>query len=324
MSMTRTRSRIAGTACLLALLFTSPLSAKDTASPSPDKGAPVSAAAPVADVAAAAKTAIPAVPALWKISDEDTTIYLFGTIHILPEAIDWYRGPVAKALNSSQALVTEAIIDSPAELQKQFLAKALRTDGTTLRASLPADERAALEKALTGMGLPVNAVDAFEPWYAALLLSTLPLQQAGYRTENGVESQIEAIAKQHGLERDALETPAYQIELFHALPADAQQRYLDDVLKQLPTMRDDLAKLIGAWKAGKPKELAELLNADETDPRVRKTLLTDRNAAWAKWLKARLDKPGTIFVAVGAGHLAGADSVQEQLAASGVKSTRLQ
>lgn len=312
MTMTRIRIGIIAAASVLALLGGSPA----MASPAGENRA--------ATAVAAAAVPVRAVPALWKVADEDTTIYLFGTIHILPEATDWYSGPVAKAFDSSQLLVTEAIIDSPEELQKAFLTKAVRTDGTTLRQSLPAEERAALEKAMAQLGIPAAALDPFKPWYAALLLSTLPMQQAGYKTENGVEAQIEALAKTHGLKREALETPAYQIGLFDSLPADAQQRYLGDVLKQLPTIREDLAKLVAAWKTGKPEELAKLLNADETDARVRKALLADRNAAWARWLKARLEAPGTVFVAVGAGHLAGEDSVQDQLAAEGVASTRLQ
>lgn len=313
----KNRTRFAAAACILALLTASPSPAQNAApSPSPATAAvAVSTPAPVP---------VPAKPALWKIADEDTTIYLFGTIHILPEATNWYSGPVAAAFNSSQLLVTEAIVDSPGELQKEFLARAMRADGTTLRQSLPEKECAALEKAMAGLGLPADALDRFEPWYAALLLSTLPMQNAGYKAGNGVEAQIEILAKEHGLKREALETAAYQIGLFDSLPTDAQRQYLNDVLKQLPTLREDLAKLIEAWKAGKPEELAKLLNADETDERVRKALLADRNANWAKWLKARLDKPGTVFVAVGAGHLAGEDSVQDQLAAEGVASTRLQ
>jgi uncharacterized protein YbaP (TraB family) len=53
-------------------------------------------------------------------------------------------------------------------------------------------------------------------------------------------------------------------------------------------------------------------------------LIRKRNAAWADWLTKRLDKPGTIFVAVGAGHLAGEDSVQTMLDAKGLRATRLQ
>jgi uncharacterized protein YbaP (TraB family) len=96
------------------------------------------------------------------------------------------------------------------------------------------------------------------------------------------------------------------------------------VVEALPTVRSDIDAMVAAWKSGDADHLAQLLNEDESDPQMRKVLITDRNVAWAKWLKARLDKPGTVFVAVGAGHLAGAGSVQDQLAAAGVTSTRVQ
>lgn len=322
MIVTRYRLRLA--AALLALTGFAASPSLSREAPAPPAGNAAVAAATNSSAQPVPAQAVPAAPALWKIADEDTTIYLFGTVHILPEATAWYRGPVAEALNSADLLVTEAIVDSPAELQKEFLEKAVRADGTTLRQSLPPDERAALEKALAQLGLPAAALDSFKPWYAALLLSTLPMQNAGFKAAHGVEAQIEALAKKRGLEREALETATFQINLFDSLPPDAQQQYLADVLKQLPTLREDLARLIDAWKSGQPEELAALLNADETDERVRKALLSDRNATWAKWLKGRLDKPGTIFVAVGAGHLAGEDSVQKHLAAEGVTSTRVQ
>ena len=52
-------------------------------------------------------------------------------------------------------------------------------------------------------------------------------------------------------------------------------------------------------------------------------LLFNRNANWAKWIKARLDNPGTVFIAVGAGHLAGPKDVQDQLETLGIKTQRV-
>lgn len=263
-------------------------------------------------------------PAMWKIADKDTTIYLFGTIHILPEGTDWFTGPVKDAFDSSDLLVTETKLDSPDSLQKLFVEKGMRTDGTTLRASLPVDERAAFEKALGGMGLPPEAFDSFEAWYAGLLLSLLPLKAAGFDKANGVETLIDAKAGEKHKAHQTLETPEYQIELFDGMPVDSQNRYLGEVLDQLPTLREDVAKVVAAWKAGRADELARLLNEDESDEVMRKTFIINRNEAWAKWLKARMAKPGTVFVAVGAGHLAGEGSVQDQLAKAGIKATRVQ
>jgi len=266
----------------------------------------------------------PARPAMWKIADKDTTIYLFGTIHILPEDTHWFAGPVKEAFDSADLLVTETKVDSPDSLQKLFIEKGMRTDGTTLRASLPPEERAAFEKALAGMGLPAEAFDSFEPWYAGLLLSLLPLKAAGFDKANGVETLIDAKADEEHKPRKTLETPEYQIELFDGMSVESQNRYLSEVLDQLPTLREDVTKVVAAWKSGQADELARLLNEDESDEAMREAFITNRNKAWAKWLKARMAQPGTVFVAVGAGHLAGEGSVQDELAKVGIKATRVQ
>ncbi|TCM22023.1 hypothetical protein EDF56_101703 [Novosphingobium sp. PhB165] len=271
-----------------------------------------------------ARDEAPARPAMWKIEDKDTTIYLFGTIHILPEDTHWFAGPVKKAFDSSDLLVTETLVDSPESLQKLFIEKGMRADGTTLRASLAPEERAAFEKAVAGMGLPAETFDPYEAWYAGLLLSLLPLKAAGYDKANGVETLIDAKAAEEHKARKTLETPEYQIELFDSMPVESQNRYLGEVLDQLPTLREDVTKVVAAWKSGRPNELAKLLNEDESDEAMRKAFITNRNQAWAKWLEARMAVPGTVFVAVGAGHLAGEGSVQDELAKVGIKATRVQ
>jgi uncharacterized protein YbaP (TraB family) len=68
-----------------------------------------------------------------------------------------------------------------------------------------------------------------------------------------------------------------------------------------------------------------MLNADlGGNPELRDTLLRQRNQRWAAWIQRRLQRPGTVFVAVGAGHLAGGDSVPAMLAEAGLKVERLQ
>ena len=89
-------------------------------------------------------------------------------------------------------------------------------------------------------------------------------------------------------------------------------------------MQNDLKLMIEAWKRGDADELARLMNAQEDDPVLVETLLTDRNRNWAKWIEGRLEQPGTVFLAVGAGHLAGTDSVQELLGESGITAERVQ
>ena len=64
--------------------------------------------------------------------------------------------------------------------------------------------------------------------------------------------------------------------------------------------------------------------AMEADPVLANRLLYARNANWAVWIDERLDSPGTIFMAVGAGHMAGNQKLQDKLAERGIKMMRIQ
>ena len=280
--------------------------------------------APLPQVELAQSGAQQVLPALWKVSDEDTTIYLFGTIHVLPEGIDWFDGKVAAAFAKSDMLVTEIVEEDAAKVQALVIEKAMLANGRTLRSLLSKDQKAAYEAALAELHVPPALFDRFEPWYTAVALSTLPLMQAGYASENGVEGGLEKRALERKMPHTALETSEHQLSLFDGLPMDVQQRYLAEVVEQLPTIKAELASMIDAWKSGKAETLAKLMNAEESDPVLVRTLLTDRNKAWAEWIDARMDKPGTVFLAVGAGHLAGPGSLQDQLVEVGFVSERLQ
>lgn len=260
-------------------------------------------------------------PALWKVSDKDTTIWLFGTIHILPAGITWYAGPIAQALEGSDTLVTEIVDPSDPAVQARVAQIALSDPPANLREKLPAKERAQYEAAMASLQLPVAAFDANDPWYAAVALSTLPLMKQGFGTMNGAEALL--IAKAGAKPHIGLETAESQLSLFDSLPHDTQVRYLGEVLKDLPKVGVEVRAMVDAWKAGKADDLARLMNEDESDPLLMKVLLVDRNKAWAKWIEDRLKQPGTVFVAVGAGHLAGKDSVQAQLAVDGIKAKRV-
>ena len=92
-------------------------------------------------------------------------------------------------------------------------------------------------------------------------------------------------------------------------------------IDEIPAMFEQMKKL---WNAGDAEGFAKLMQSMSAEsPESYKVIFSDRNATWADWVDKRLDKPGTVFMAVGTGHLAGKDSVQQFLAKRGIKSARL-
>ncbi len=267
-------------------------------------------------------------PALWKVSGANATIYLFGTIHLLPEHVQWFDGPVAAAFTKSDVLVTEILEKTPEEMRPIVVAKAMLPAGQSLRDMFGPDDRKRLEATLAADNLTPASFDHFQPWYAAVALATMPIMKMGYDPANGVDAQLGKRAQALGRPHEALETAEFQLGLFAALPQPVQKKYLMQVVKHLPEVKSELTGIIRAWKRGNAAELAKLSNSDEDDPQMMQTLLIDRNKNWAKWIQARLAKPGkaheTVFIAVGAGHLAGPGSVMDQLRALRIQSRRLQ
>ena len=265
-------------------------------------------------------------PALWVVRDADTTIYLFGTIHVLKPGLSWFDEAVKTAFDRSGQVMLEMVEPDPQTMQRIVMARGTIPAGAPpLTQMIPPAKRAAYTQAVTGLGLSTATLDRFRPWLAALNLSMLPLVKAGYDPANGPEGVITAAAKAAGKPVAGLETAEQQIGYFSGLSDKAQVEFLTQTVDELPKASTELDEMVGDWAKGDPAALATLMNDDlEASPEVADVLLYRRNARWAEWVKERMATPGTVFVAVGAGHLAGADSVQRMLSARGLKATRVQ
>ena len=251
-------------------------------------------------------------PALWQVSDEDTTIYLFGTVHALPKDKNWFDGRIERAFNASDEMVTEVDITDLASSTQALQAQGMLPEGQSLRGMMMPEDREEYEMALVSLGIPVETLDRYEPWLAAMTLALLPLLRSGYDTQSGVEMALGQRAGE-AKKRGALETIDQQIALFDGMPMEAQLAFLDQTVAQIPNATVSLDAMVAEWIEGDAVELARLMNSELTDPVLRDRLLIQRNASWADWIKRRLEEPGTVFIAVGAGHLAGEGSVQDQL-----------
>ncbi|WP_340264034.1 TraB/GumN family protein [Sphingobium mellinum] len=264
-------------------------------------------------------------PALWRVQDDDTTIYLFGTVHVLKPGTIWFKDGVKRAFDSSDELVLEIVEpDDPQAMSASLAGAALAQDGIKLSDRLVPAKRAPYQDAMAANGLPWQMFEPFNPWMAGMALSVQPLEKLGYKADLGAEKTLAAAAKAAGKRVDALETVQQQIGYFAGLPMAQQVSFLNATVEGLPDMEKEFAQLIVNWQQGNPDKLAAEMNESlEATPELAQVLLIQRNANWAKWIKQRLASPGTVFIAVGAGHLAGKGSVQDQLKTLGVASTRV-
>ena len=277
--------------------------------------------------APAAAPALPdAEPAMWVVKDADTTIYLFGTFHALDGKRDWFNDEVRAAFDASHDVVLEVLTpENPAELGPMVLKYALDTTGKTLTSKLSLKSRQALAATLKGYGMPATALDKYKPFFASLTLTTLQFGKLGMGAEAGAEAVLKKAAATSGKKLGAVETIDDQLSMFAALSEAEQIKLLEASLSDGATIGAEIRKMLEAWNRGDAKAVASAIQqSDKDSPALYKVMFTDRNARWVQWVDQRLARPGTVFMAVGAGHLAGDRSVVGLLQQQGHRVTRVQ
>ena len=290
--------------------------------------APVAALLSLVSASAAAAAPPPtAHPALWAVSDSDTTIYLFGTIHLLPDNYQWRTAKLEQAVGSSQQLMVETIVDTknPQKLMQAMATLAFAPGLPPLAERVPAEKRAALTEAIRKSGFPPQAFDRMKTWAAAFILLGNQFRDMGLKGEDGVEIVLRNEFTSEGKPIGELETNLEQLSFFDRLPEDAQRQLLEGAIDQSAEAKAEFDQMLSSWAKGDVKGIARSFNHDLAgSPALEQALLKTRNANWSKWIEQRMAQPGAIMIAVGAGHLAGKDSVIDLLKRDGYRVKRLQ
>ena len=266
-------------------------------------------------------------PALWQVSDADTTIFLFGTIHLLPRDSKWRTPALDAAIGRSSDLVVETIIDDkkPQELAGVIATLGFRNDLPPLAERVDPAKRPALEAAIAKTGLPRMAFDRMETWAAAFTLLGIQFRSIGLEGAEGVETVLKGEFTQAGKAIGQLETNREQLGFFDGLPEPAQRALLEGSIEGSGDMKAHFQGMLDAWLRGDVNAIGKTFNEDlSASPDLMEALIRRRNANWSQWIERRMAQPGTVLLAVGAGHLAGKGSVQEYLQRKGMKVRRIQ
>ena len=241
-------------------------------------------------------------PAIWVVNDDDTIIYLFGTFHALDGRSAWFNDEVLTAFAASDELVLETVVP---DLARQ-------------RPTGPSQQQ-------------LHPVTATASFLASTRVAMSAGRARGMSAANGADMVLRDAAEAFGKPVAGLESFAAQLNMFRSMPSHSGRAARPgEAVSATPdraTMRDlsvAMGEMQSAWNRGDSDIFAMMLNQMRLNsPQTYNVMFTQRNSNWAGWIAQRLQQPGTVFVAVGVGHLAGPDSVQAKLAELNIRSARI-
>jgi uncharacterized protein YbaP (TraB family) len=271
-----------------------------------------------------AATPVPPAPALWQVEGHGRKAYVFGTVHALPRGVDWFRPHVLQALDRSSRLVLETEVpEGPGSMMPVLMKLTRLPAARSLDGRVPPEWQPTLAGAV--QRLRPGPMEWSKTWFVALTLSNLQAQADGVDPRIGVEAVLAERARMKSIPIVALETAEEQLINFDALTEADQQQLLLTTLSELDNSKARMSLLIGDWLLGNTDALAARVNSDfERSPMLRQMLVEDRNQRWADWIARTMKADvGTLFIAVGAGHLAGKGSLLEDLERLGLKVSRV-
>jgi len=294
-------------------------------------GAGAGQTAPAAGSAAGPAINTEAVPAMWQVKGVHGTVYLFGSVHVMKKGVDWETAKVKAALKSSDVLYLEVADLGPDGIKAmQPMILQMGTDaGHPLSTKISKADVGLIDAAVKTLGGPGESTfEPFQPWLAYLTLSVLPAVQAGYEPDSGIDQKLLAEAKSEDKPVKGFETAEEQLHFLADFPQAQQVELLHQTLVDLPKSTSQMDEMVADWTKGDVEKIAALENDEMKTkyPALYAKLLVKRNEHFADALAGLLKDPatGTVFVTIGAAHLAGPDSVLKMLAAKGFSAARVE
>jgi len=267
-------------------------------------------------------------PALWKVTDRDSALFLFGTVHLLPDGTDWQRRDMQDAFDNVGTVFFETPDDAKAALKTSILQRqyGLYDSGERLSANLDSANINRLTAAAHNADVPLARLDSFKPWLAADILSIAAADKAGLKYTNSADSYLRAKAKVAGKTIYSLDTIETYFEAVAGHPEDEQMRAFVQTIKTFDTLVANTKTVNGAWLIGDIARLEEdmMIPAQSQSPEIYAALFTTRNAKWVKILDDFMSGDNNAMVVVGIGHLIGNDGLPTRFEDLGYTVERVQ
>lgn len=264
---------------------------------------------------------------LWEVRSERNTVYILGSIHLARSSIYPLDKRIEEAFNRSDTLAVEANIENfdPFVLQEMFAEKGIYSDGTTLRDHLSRKTFKLTQEKLANLGLEIDHIEFFKPWFLSITLMTFELLRLGFSPEYGVDKYF--LSKAGGRKIVELESIDYQVSLLDSFDDKQQDLFLLSTISDLSIIEREMDSMIEFWESGDVVKLEEIITRSldkypEILPVVDK-IFYQRNRKMAAKIERSLHDYDTHFVIVGAGHLVGKKGIIQLLKNSGYSPRQL-
>jgi uncharacterized protein YbaP (TraB family) len=275
--------------------------------------------------AAAAPQSFPH-PAIWRVRRGQNTLYLFGSLHILPNSLAWKSPEVDQAMRASEVFMFEVPVDAKAlAAEKDFIVKnGILPRGASLHAALSESEYRTYSNVLRAAGLNPFMFDRYRPWLASVMVGLAYLHRQDFTALKGADDVMIAYAQSQGKELRYFERVEQQLELLTRIEDNVQIKALKDLIAGLPQARAHEAELLETWASGDAERLTALIDGYFVGhAEAKKTLVEDRNRAWVPRIKELLESGSTALVTVGAAHMGGETGLVQALCEEGYEVERL-
>ena len=267
-------------------------------------------------------------PAMWLAEDDDSKVYLFGSIHVLPEGVRWYTPAIASAFENAEELVIESMAaDSMGDngISDYIDARALLPEGQTLDELLSPADYARLRELVTVLGLDEYQVSRMQPWLLRIVLTSEIFERSGMERTLGVDNLFEQTALRREMKISALETPTEAMMTLAEYPLEVQVKQLSESLNMTAedAEKGDFSGLLVSWAMGDVDRNARLIAASMS-PLTYRNVVVERNRKWLPRLEGYLSKPQQTMVVVGNAHLVGKGNLIDMLRHRGHSVSRIQ
>ena len=265
-------------------------------------------------------------PALWRVADKDSEIWLFGTVHMLPSHVRWRSRAFDAAFAAADTVYLEANLNAPPRrgFRATMMQLGRNANYVTLSSLLGDRDTSRLARAAAELGIPPGTLEPLRPWLASIRLSLTNIKTQGFDPQSGVDRIIAGMTETAGKRLGYLETVQEQFEIFASLSPEAEKAFLMATVSQIESKSGGMTALVTAWAEGDTskfdRQFKESLGSDV--PELREAIFIGRNRRWTERIAILMAGSGKALIAVGAGHLAGKDGVVGLLRSKGYRVSR--